>query len=346
MIPYVEVIDKYTLKKYAIVEPNESWFELSFFEVGECEVYCRATEHNLKALKKGSYLKIPNKNYVWVITKIEYSFNSSGLRMITATGKEAKWLLNKRAILDPKELPTTFGGAIGLLLEDNTQGVRNLGKFGWRILDTTPIENTQATRGNLLDFILELGKTYKKGVQVIYEDEMLYLIIIDNKDLTSKIKFAQSHDNLISSSYYSTDEDKRNYALTVSKVEEEYYKKDYSSGAVGIDRSEIVVDSNISTKYTNEQGVETEVEPTSALYSEWLIDEAKKTLAEHTDIEEVNGEIDIANSNYEFAKDFFIGDIVKVQDEYFGYSFKTRILKFSMVQDSEGYKEEVDYGND
>lgn len=351
MIPYVEIInfdDKETLafRKFAVIEPNECWFELSFFNVGECELYCRATEYTLNALKKGNFLKIPNEKYIWVITEIKYSFSSNGSRMITATGKEAKWLLNKRCILSAKELPTTFGGAIGSLLEDNIKGVRNLGNFNWRILDTSPIEPTQAPRGNLLDFILELCKTYQKGVQVIYENEGLYLEILSGNDLSNEVKFSQSYDNLISSTYYSSGEN-MTFAKTISKVNEIEYIKEHDKGLTGLSRNEIIIESNISTKYIPEgETEEIEVDPNSELYQSWLIDECKKTLANNTATEEVNGEIDMVNSNYEFDKHYFLGSIVKVQDEYFGYSFKTRILKFTIKQDSKGYGEEVDYGGE
>ena len=43
MIPYVEIIDKYSLKPFALIEPNECWFEVSYYDVGEFEIYCKAS---------------------------------------------------------------------------------------------------------------------------------------------------------------------------------------------------------------------------------------------------------------------------------------------------------------
>ena len=67
MIPYVEILGKYSLSPFAVVEPSQCWFELSYYEIGEFEIYCRASESNLKALKNGNYVKLPNKPYLWVI---------------------------------------------------------------------------------------------------------------------------------------------------------------------------------------------------------------------------------------------------------------------------------------
>ena len=47
-----------------------------------------------------------------------------------------------------------------------------------------------------------------------------------------------------------------------------------------------------------------------------------------------------------FDKDFFIGDIVGVQDEYFNFSLTPRILKYTISQDAKGkYTEAIDYGD-
>ena len=70
MIPYVEIKDKYSLKTIALVEPQECWFELSYQDVGECEIYCRASKENLEALQKGRYVKLQNKKFIWIITAV------------------------------------------------------------------------------------------------------------------------------------------------------------------------------------------------------------------------------------------------------------------------------------
>jgi hypothetical protein len=76
MIPYLEIRDKYTIKTVALVEPQECWLELSYQDVGEFEIYCRASQANLKALQKGRYVTIPNKRFIWVITSVRYTFTA------------------------------------------------------------------------------------------------------------------------------------------------------------------------------------------------------------------------------------------------------------------------------
>ena len=348
MIPYVEVLDKYSRKRFELVEPQECWFELSYYEVGEFEVYCNATAKNLKALKKGHYIKLPNKEFIWVITSIRYTFSVEGVRMILAKGKEAKWLLTKRVIQTPIELQGTITSAIyGLVNANLGETATEARKIKGFTVDANnlliDISGTQATRGNLLAFVNKFLQSYNCGSQVVYKDGAL-LYKIFNGNVKPHIRFSQSLDNLISSEYLTDEEELGTHALVVSTVDEVDYTQVYDTGKEGIDRAEVLVNSNLSTKYEDANGEEQETTPNSALYKGWQVEEGKNELATHIAIEEVNGEIDLQNSNYEFVTDFYIGDIVKIQDEYFNFSLFPRILKYTLRQDANGYGEQVDYG--
>lgn len=351
MIPYVEVIGKYTLEPFALVEPSQCWFELAYYELGQFEVYCAATPSNLAALQMGNYVKIPNKPYLWIIKSIEYTFSSNGSRMISAKGYEAKWLLTRRIIMTPWQLPTSLDNAVFQLVDKNmgasAVSYRKIVGFN-AVLSNTGIEidTTQATRGNLWDFVSNLLKTNLCGAYSTFDGQINY-IPIQGRDLSNQVMFSQSLDNLISSDYKETSEEYRTYCQVVSTFTENEvttdYVQQYDLGKTNIDRSEITIQSNLSTKYTDANGNEQETTPTSQLYQGWQIQEGKNTLAEHIITSEFAGEIDLKNSLYEFETDFFIGDLVGVSDEYFGYSATARILKYTFKQDANGYTENADY---
>lgn len=352
MIPYVEVIGKYTLKSFALVEPSQCWFELAYYELGQFEVYCAATPSNLAALQMGNYVKIPNKPYLWIIKSIEYTFSSNGSRMISARGYEAKWLLTRRIIMTPWQLPTNLDNAVFQLVDKNlgasAVSYRKIVGFNTQLSNTgIVIEPTQATRGNLWDFVSNLLKTNLCGSYSAFDGQINF-IPIQGRDLSNQVMFSQSLDNLISSDYKETSEEYRTYCQVVSTFTENEVTTDYVqeynlNNATGIDRSEITIQSNLSTKYTDANGDEQETTPDSNLYKGWQIQEGKNTLAEHIKVSEFAGEIDLINSLYEFETDFFIGDLVGVSDEYFGYSAKARILKYTFKQDAGGYTENADY---
>lgn len=269
--------------------------------------------------------------------------------MISATGFEAKWLLSKRCILTPKELSGTITNAVyGLVNHNLGTGAQAARKVVGFTVDTNDIlidiSGTQATRGNLLEFTNNLLNSYNCGSIVEFIGGKLVYRIFTGEIKNRSVRFSQSLDNLLSSEYLTDDAEKASYALTVSTVEDVEYTQEYNEGATGIDRAEIVVESNLSTKYEDANGNELETTPDSALYQGWLVAEGKNKLAEQITVEEVKGEIDVVNSLYEFDTDFFIGDTVGVQDDFFNFSINTKITKYTFKQDANGYGEEAEYG--
>lgn len=349
MIPYVEIRDKYTLKSVAVVEPQECWFELSYQDVGEFEVYCRASQANLKALQKDRYITLPNKRFIWVITAVRYTFTAGGARMIIAKGYEAKWLLKKRCILSPVALDGTITSALYWLVDHALgTGASAARKVEGFTVDTNEllidIKARQTPRENLLEYANRVLKAYGCGSIVIFENGGLKYKIFTGEVKTQSVRFSQSLDNLLSSEYLTDDAEIATSALVVSTVDDVDYTQLYDTGKTGIDRAEIIVKSDLSTKYEDTSGEEQEIAPTSEAFIGWQTEEGKTELAKHIAIEEISGEIDIACSCFAFDKDFFIGDMVKVQDEYFNFFVNTRISKYTIKQDANGYGEEAEYG--
>lgn len=113
-IPYVEVRDK-DRNIIGIVEGAEIFFEYAFNGSGEFEIYCRATQNNLALLQKDNFITIPvntdsiehliekNSN-MWIIEKIHRSNSRTGGRWITASGREAKQIVDRRIIRIPQKL--------------------------------------------------------------------------------------------------------------------------------------------------------------------------------------------------------------------------------------------------
>lgn len=357
MIPYVEIIRETadgSLKTFSFIEPSECWFELKYHGFGEFELYCPATRKNLTALKKGYYVKIPNRRFGWCITSVQYEFKAeSGVRMISAKGYELKWLLKKRIIQKPVQLSTNLFQAVHGLVNANigegASAVRRIPFFkSVQNSEAITIPDTQAPRGNLGEYVDTLLTAHSCGSTAIFDKRQgnTYEILFEaykGQERANSVRFSQSFDNLLSSTYYSNDENVGSFALVVSTIDDVDYTKTYDKGAKGSRRSEILVESNISTKYEDANGVERETTPTSTLYQGWQAEEGKNKLAEHTTIEEVSGEIDLQNSLYQFDEDFFLGDKVRVQDEYFDFYFDTRIAKITIKQDSSGYGEEIEY---
>ena len=384
MIPYVEILERWVdlfpttteeIKPSFFVEPSQCWFELSYYETGAFEIYAPATKDNLQ-LKKGQFVKIPNKPYLWYITSIQYEFNADGARMIDAKGYEAKWIASKRIIQDPRSLPANLKTALERIFKLNI-GVnaslkRRIVLFDFDFSACSGKETTaQATRGNLYDFTLNLLKLHKIGVYSIYENGKVIFKAVNGVDRSEEktegyILFSQSMDNLISATYYTSDEEKKTNCQIVQTISEstgtgsartttstDYvaYYPDESESPSGMNRSEMTINSNVSLEYIPEgstQKVKLNLNNAEdlALFTTWQEQEGRSALAEKISVVNCDAKIDLEFSQYVFGEDFFIGDIVKVRDEYFGYEAAARILKYTFKQDSSGYGEEADYSTE
>lgn len=371
MIPYIEVIGKYDRKPFATIEASQCWFELSYYGIGECEVYAPATAKNLQALRGGNYVRIPNKPYLWVLKTITYTY-ANGTRMISAKGYEAKWLIGTRIVLSPWTLPTDLGQALYQLVYKNL----GLGASSFRKIVGLTVENpslgvtiekTQAPRGNVLDLITSLLTENKCGFVSLYSDGVR-IHFLKGVDRSSEVMFSQSLDNLLTSEYVYDSTDYKTYAQIVSEFSQNDQKAEYAvqypqddpsptpQKNVGIDRAEIFVQANLSTKYivTDAQGNpvidpetgkprEAEYSPTDPEYQAMQRAQGAAALAEHKVLKHFSGEIDLKVSAYRFDEDFTIGDLVGIRDETLGYQEKARILKYTFKQDSGGYSEIPEY---
>lgn len=366
MIPYVEVLtwneDKTALSASALVEPSECWFELSYYEIGQFEIYAPATAANLAALQKGRFVKLPHLPFLWIVTALSYTFNADGARMVSATGYEAKWIVGKRIIRDPYALPSQLDWALHSLFADN---IGDYAGYARRIDGLTcnfgALENktttAQATRENLLAFTQNLLKLHKCGtISTLSDNGKILFSAVNGTDKSATVLFSQSLDNLISSTFYTSDEDDKTDALVVSSFTENDQTIDYTAdfpeygGADGIDRAEIVVQSNLSTKVKNSDGTETDLSPTDPQYIAMQRAEGAAALAEHQTKTSFDGEIDLSHSGYTFGEDFFLGDLLGIRDEFFGIGIdepvKARVTKYTFKQDADGYGEQAEYGTE
>lgn len=373
MIPYVEVLAyNQGLYETALVEPSECWFELSYYDIGECEVYAPATSANLAALKKGVFLAIPHKysalisslhggtanyKFLWFVTSVEYTFNADGARMISARGFEAKWLLKKRVIWSPQQLPDDLGSAVSLLVRwsmgQSANAARKISNFTVRTaaLGIT-LPQTQAPRAELAEYVNMLLKSYGCGSVVTLCNNGMYYDYYKGADRSGAVVFSQSLDNLLSSTYVTDNGDKKNFVLAYAThtenntTTESVVNYPTSNAPTGLDRDELVISSSTSTKYTDESGVEQETPFGGSMFQAWQTEEAKTELAKHIATVDFNGDIDVYHSQYTFGEDFFLGDLVGFRDEYFCISAAARVTKYTFKQDAGGYGELAEYGNE
>ena len=366
-IPYIEIRDSATRKIIGIVEGAELQFDYAWNGCGDLDIYCMTTPNNLELLKQGRYVTIPNEvDYVdydgnkycniWRINKVEKKNDAIGGSFIIATGKEAKCIVGNRIIRYMAVLKGNLLSSIkDILFEQNIINPTDINRkipefvfeqpnFEIAIVDENGnATETQVTYDNLLDYTESLYSTYDIGARLRLNltDLKLYYSIYQSGDRSDEVIFSQANENILNTNYSEDWTNYKNYVLVGGEDDANGIRKVNSIdlGVSGVDRYEGFVDAkDVSSKYEDSSGVEqtmTDTEYKAALKSKGL----ETMLSEFSKEITFDGENDTTNQRYKFNKNYYLGNLVQVRDSDFGVKQKVQIIKFTRVQNREGYKE-------
>lgn len=375
MIEYVEILDAGRVT-IGIIDTAKSiiWHSV-YYGVGDFEIYAQATEQNLTLLKKGYFVMRPNNDEIGIIEGVTVEFSLTDGYMITAVGRFAKILLDRRIIYKLSghtNKPTILRGKVEVAVRqtvlDNAinctyDSRRNFPMLALGALKGyTPVivdENGQATQKqvsyqNLMTYTDSVLQEYGMSAKVVFNDsnkKLLYSVFMgtdrstENTAGNDPIIFSIEYDNLNSSTYVLNDENYRNAALIGGSGEglDRFYSL-LRGQQSGLGLREIFVNaSSIERKY-KEEGSEEEHTYTDAQYTEMLNQQGKVELQKHLVTETFTGEINATFGVWKYGQDYFLGDVVTVQDNLIRKYINSRITEVTEVQDENGYAIDIVFG--
>lgn len=372
-IEYVEIRDE-SRNIVGIIDTAQSIIWHSVYNgVGDFEIYAQATEKHIGLLVAGNYVTRLDNAEIGIIEHIAVSFDVQSGRMITATGRFAKSILDRRHIYNlsgKTNKATVFSGnveaAARKLVSDNAIScsfderrnipILELGELA-NLPDIIVDENgnaasKQVSYDNLLTYTDSLLAEYKQAAMVVLDDDSKQLQYIvykgadrstDNADGNEPIIFSQEFDNLNESEYtYDTTQEKTAALIGGEGDGIDRFYSLIAGEENGLARRETWVDaSSVSMKYKDEQDEEKTY--TDAEYKQMLDTLAKQELAPLVRIETFSGSIDITDGQFILNKDFALGDIVTVQDNLIGKYINARVYETLETQDENGYTVEAIY---
>ena len=99
MIEYVEIRAAGNREIIGIVDAAKSiiW-RSSFYETGDFEIYAPATPLNVQLLVEENFVTRPGIREIGIIEHVNISFNAFDGRMIVASGRMAKSILDRRIV--------------------------------------------------------------------------------------------------------------------------------------------------------------------------------------------------------------------------------------------------------
>lgn len=312
-----------------------------FNTCGDFELYVPATETNIKLLKKRYYvMRSDDTSKVAVIEKVKINQDAENGDYITASGRDASSILWRRIVW----LQTTYSGPAERVIrrmitsafldpEIADRAVTNL-KLGSMIGDTEKIK-MQFTGDVIGDAIVKICQEQGLGFRTLFDratNKFTFSLYKGtdrsyNQSARPFVVFSEDFDNLLSSTYTDDGSVYKNVARIGGEGQGIQRVMTQVGSATGLNRYETFI--NAATLSSNKG------ELSSAEYKNILKQKAKETLAGLKTQESMEAQIE-PNFTYTLGKDYELGDIVEIVDEY-GHQAAVRITEIIESWGDTGY---------
>ena len=321
----------------AVIEDASVIWVSRYYDVGDFEIYVGATEKYINLLQAGNYVARLDDEKIGVIENINITSDEEGAEYITATGRFAECLLERRIVWQQTQLAGTAENGLRNLINNNiinpTIADRKIPiiELG-AIKGYTERLDAQYTGDNILQINKDVSVSTHTGFKFNFTGSKFQYELykgIDrsyNQSVNTYVVFSDKYDNLLTSEYEVNNSNIKNVALVAGEGEGTARKTAVVGSKSGLDRYEVFVDArDLSTN----NGEITESEYLKALNEKGLENLVTITQA-------FTGEVDL-NQNYTYKKDFFLGDVVTIENSKWGIFINSRIIEITEVADESGY---------
>lgn len=318
-----------------------------YYEYGDFELYTRVSTDILSKIQSEYYLLNKESEHLMIVENIEIETDLEDGHTVKITGRSLESILDRRIVWPSTIISGNIQDCIKKLLNDSiispSISERKIDNF---IFDTsnnskitnTIIEETEYNGDNLYEIISGLCSANDIGFKVVLNksNQFVFSLYVGEDRSYEQTKnpyvtFSPEFDNLINSNYVESIQDYKNVTLVAGEKDDNDIPKTASTGNVsGLSRRELYTE---ATDINQKQEDDTTL--TDEEYKNLLIQRGNEALLEHKISVTFDGEFD-ATQMYTYNKDFFMGDIVQVANEY-GIESKARIIEFIQSQDTNGY---------
>lgn len=304
-----------------------------YYQAGDFELYVPASSELLETLQKDNILIREDDDTIMIIEKIEIKTDVETGNYIIASGRSIESYLTRRIIRYQTNIDDTLENGIRRLIDENAinpinafRTIPNL-MLG-EVQGFTDTLKMQITYDNLYDVIVSLCQSYSYGFKITLENGNLVFNLYKGVDHSYSqntnpyVVFSPEFDNLINSHYVTDKTDYKNYAYVLGEGEGSSRSFRAVSNKAGyipknLELYELYVDAKDLT--TNNGEISTQE------YGEMLYTKGIEKLNECTITTAFEGEVN-SNLSYQYKKDYNLGDIVQVTNEY-GITTKARITE-------------------
>lgn len=318
-----------------IVDQYESilWVD-RYYEPGEFEIYTPVTEDILKNVVADNYLFFRESNKLMIVENTTIETNVEDGNHIKIVGRSLESLLDRRCILSTVNATGSLQTTIKSLITDNiispTNSDRRIPNFIFeessdkKVIDLT--YEGQFKGETLLDVIIAMCKSKDCGFKVVLNKDNTFVFSLYmgtdrsyNQEANDWVVFKPSFDNVISSNYKENHSESKTYCYihgeySVSGSQREELRE--VGEGTGLSRREHYIDSSISKE--DSMSLDT--------WRAKLDEDGRASLSEKKIKTEFEGECE-TNRMFKYDKDFFLGDVCQVANEY-GKEAPSRVTEY------------------
>lgn len=313
-----------------------------YYQSGDFELYVPAKTELLENLKLDNLLERSDDDTIMVIEHIEITTDVETGNYIIVSGRSIESYLTRRIVRYQTNIDDTLENGIRRLIDENAINPKD----SYRIIPNlvlcevqgfTDTLKMQITYDNLYDVIVSLCQSYKYGFKITLNDNKLVFNLYQgadhsySQDTNPYVVFSPEFDNLINSHYITDKQDYKNYAYVFGEGEGSSRSFRAVSNKLGyipknLDLYELYVDAKDLSTNDGEIGTQE--------YGEMLYTRGIEKLSECNVTTAFEGEVN-SNLSYQYKKDYNLGDIVQVTNEY-GITTKARITEIIESESDSG----------
>ena len=327
-----------------ILDEYESFIWVDkFYEPGTFELYTKVTNYILSNIKADDFLQIPESEHTMIVEDISIESDIESGDHIKIVGRSLESMLDRRIVWTQTNLETALYSGIKKLLDDAIVNPliaeRKINEFTYKLADTDLDAKIRAltmdhqyTGDNLLDIVTDLCSENKIGYKITlnrYNQFVFELYSGENRtyeqDKNPFVVFSPSYGNIINSNYTEKSSVVKKVALVAGEGEGTSRITSTVGSASGFTRKEVYVDARDIRK----ENLDTNK------YKAKLNSKGLDKLNEiNKDRKEIDGKCD-TSTLYKYGRDFFLGDIVQIENEY-GMESPSRVTEFTWSSSSSG----------
>ena len=304
-----------------------------YFEAGNFELYTPITEDNLKLMKKGNIIWMRGSDDAGVIEDIKLE-ESNDKNEITAKGRFLSSYMDRKLIKGVKNFKGTVENAMRELYSDDPIPLVELGE----LQDFPETVEFQVSYKNLLTYENKLARSGALGFRFKpkFDERKILFEIYKGVDRTTaqginnRVIFSESYNNLNNAIYRENTQLYKNVAY----VGGEGGKIVVVGDAEGLERREIFVDA----KDIQSDGL------SSAEYEALLRTRGEEALANNR-IENTFECNTGADANFQYKKNYDLGDIVTVKKKKWDIAVNERITEIREIYEFGGRRIEPTFGD-